>query len=145
MATPIISEREIRIFMMDKPELNPLLQGVRFSSEDIDQAIINVVDYYNVMIPQTGRNYTVENFPSRWLLLTGVSGHLLRGASINEASNQLTYSVEGVQVNDKDKAQIFAELGTALWNEFKQMAKDLKIAENVNQLYGCLGSEYLRR
>lgn len=145
MATAIITEKSIRMFLMDKPELNPLLQGVRFSSEDMDEAIINVVDYYNVILPQTGRNYTVESFPSRYLLLIGVSGHLLRGAAINEASNNLTYSAEGTSINDKDKAQVFTELGNNFWQEFKTLAKDLKTAEAVNQLYGSFGSEYSRR
>src|SRR3954465_7030455 len=104
MATPIITEKEIRVFLMDKPELNPLLGGLKFNSEDIEQAVINTIDHFNASLPQTGQNYTVENFPSRYILLIGVSGYLLKSASINESINQLDYNVEGVSVQDKNKA-----------------------------------------
>lgn len=144
MATPIITAKDIRVFLMDKPELNPLLMGVKWTDEEIDQACTHVVDHFNVMIPQTGNNYTVENFPSRYLLLIGVAGHLLRSAAINDSINQFDYAVEGVTVQDKNKAELFIRLGNLYWEEYKKMGQDLKIAQNVNMLYGDYGSEYRR-
>ncbi len=141
MAAPIITSDEIRIFINDKPELNPLLSGIRFTPEMIDKACINVIDAYNTMLPPT-RGYTIETFPFRYLLLIGVSGYLLKGAAVGEASNQFNYAVDGVQVSDKDKAQIFLSLGIEFWNEFKQTAKDIKISQNVRSCFGGTGSEY---
>lgn len=145
MATPIITEKEIRMFIMDKPELNPLLAGVKFDSTDIDNGIINVISYFNEIPPYTGTNYTVENFPFRYILLIGLVGHLLKGAAVNEAVNQFDYSVEGVQVNDKNKAGLFTQLGNEYWSEFKDMVKQVKVSQNVNQLYNSFSSEYIRR
>lgn len=141
MATPIITEKDVRVFLMDKPEMNPLLGGLKFDSQDIEQAMINVVDHFNASIPLTV-NYTVENFPSRYIMLIGVAGYLLKSAAVNEAINQFDYSVEGVTVQDKNKAAIFTQLGTAFWDEFKELSKNIKIAQQVNSIYGTFHSEY---
>ncbi len=145
MAISAITEKDLRIWAMDKPELNTLLDGVRFNSEDVMQAQIHVVDYYNTISPPLMNNYTVETFPFRYLMLVGVWGHLLRGAAINQASNQLTYSASGASVNDNDKAQAFASLGNQYWSEFREMAQQLKINENIANVYGVKHSEYRSR
>jgi hypothetical protein len=145
MAQPIITEKEIRIFLLDKPELNTLIKGVKFDSTDIEQAIINVIDYFNVASPPTGQSYTVENFPFRFVLLTGIAGHLLKGAAVNEAINQLDYAVDGVTVQDKNKAGLFTQLGQGFWEEFKQMVRDIKVNQNVSAAFGSMASEYTYR
>jgi hypothetical protein len=145
MAQSILTSEEIRMFLLDRAELNPLLLGIRFTPEMIEQAIINTVDYFNLMNPPINEYYTVETFPFRSLLLLGASGYLLRSAAINEASNQLSYASDGVQVNDKDKAQIFLSIGGGLWEEFKQMATNIRININVGQVYGIKHSEYIYR
>jgi hypothetical protein len=89
--------------------------------------------------------YTVESFPFRGLLMLGASGYLLRSAAINEASNQFTYASDGVQINDKDKAQIFLSIGNSLWEEFKQLAQNIRVSHNLAQVYGTKHSEYIYR
>jgi hypothetical protein len=142
MATAKITEGDIRRFLLDKPEANTLISGVRWSPEDIDKACVDVVDAYNSIPPPIGFVSSVETFPFRYLLIIGVAGYLLRGAAVSEASNQLTYTAEGVQVADRDRAQIFTELGNSLWKEFIDMTKQIKISQNVNALLGSTGSEY---
>ena len=142
MATAVITPTDVRRFMLDKPEANTLIEGVRWGQEDIDKAIIDVIDAYNTIPPPVGYVNSVESFPLRYLLLIGVTGHLLRGAAVSEASNQLNYAADGVQVADRDKAQIFTELGNGFWKEFLDMAKQVKISQNVNALLGAIGSEY---
>lgn len=145
MSTAIVTEQGIRLFMMDKPELNPLLDGVRWSAEEIEFAGITVVDYYNTISPPTGNSFTIENFPYRYLYLIGVCGMLLRGAAINQASNQLTYSADGVTVADNDKAEIFTQMGNQFWAEFKATAEQTKINENISGAFGSISSEYVLR
>ena len=145
MANSILSPEEIRLFLQDRTELNPLLLGIRFTPEMVDQAMINTVDYYNLMNPPTGVMYTVESFPFRSLLLLGASAYLLRSGSINEAANSLSYAADGVQVNDKDKAQIFASLSQNLMQEFKELAQQIKLNHNIAQVYGVKHSEYIYR
>jgi len=144
MAIPVITEKELRIWSMDKPELNSLIDGVKFSPEDIEQAQIYTVDYYNMMPPPITM-YSVETFPFRALMLLGVWGHLLRGAAIGEAQNELVYSADGVQVEDRSHAKIFADLGNAYWGEFTQLAKEIKVSQNIHKVFGVTPSEYRRR
>jgi hypothetical protein len=145
MATPILTSEEVRLFLQDREELNPLLLGVRFTPEMIEQAMINAVDYYNLMNPPTGVMYSLEEFPYRSLLLLGTSAYLLRSGAINEAANQLSYSADGVQVNDKDKAQIFMSLAQSLQQEFKEFGQQIKMNQNIAQIYGVKHSEYIYR
>lgn len=142
MAKSIITDRELRLWSMDRPELNTLVENVRFSPEDIEQAIINVVDFFNILPPPTSHCYTTSNFPSRALLAMGVWGWLLRGAAIGEASNNLTYNAAGVQLNDRDKAQAFSEIGNSMWAEFKELAQAIKLTQSINRVYGINHSEY---
>jgi hypothetical protein len=145
MAQTIITPNSIRIFLQDKPEYNSLLDGVRWSDEMINESIINAVDYFNISNPPANNFFTVENFPSRYLLLTGVCGYLLKSASIQQTSNNLTYSADGVQINDNDKGPAFFQMGDQLWKEFKEMSFNWKTNSNVAQCYGTEYSEYINR
>jgi hypothetical protein len=145
MAAPILTSEEVRLFLQDREELNPLLLGIRFTPEMIEQAMINTVDYYNLMNPPTGIMYSIESFPYRSLLLLGTAAYLLRSGAINEAANQLTYSADGIQVNDKDKAQIFMSLAQNLQQDFKELGQQIKMNQNISQIYGVKHSEYIYR
>lgn len=145
MATPILTAEEVRLFLQDRAELNPLLLGIRFTPEMIEQAMLNTVDYYNLMNPPLGIMYSIENFPYRSLLLLGTAAYLLRSGAINEASNQLSYSADGVQINDKDKAQIFMSLAENLQKDFKELGQQIKMNQNIAQIYGVKHSEYIYR
>lgn len=145
MATPILTGEEVRLFLQDRSELNPLTLGIRFTPEMIEQAMINAVDYYNMMNPPTGVMHSLEDFPYRTLLLLGAAAYLLRSGAINEAANSLSYSADGIQVNDKDKAQIFMSLAQSLQQEFKELGQQVKMNQNISQIYGVKHSEYIYR
>jgi hypothetical protein len=145
MSSPILTSEEVRLFMQDREELNPLLLGVRFTPEMIEQAMINTVDYYNLMNPPTGVFYTIESFPYRALLLLGTASYLLRSGAINEAANSLSYAADGIQVNDKDKAQIFMSLSQNMQQDFKELGQQIKMNQNIAQIYGVKHSEYIYR
>lgn len=145
MATSLITEKELRIFAMDKPELNTLVDGVKFGPEEIEQAQLYVVDYFNILPPPTGAVYSIETFPSRSLMLIGTWGHLLKGAAIGDTMNELEYSADGVQINDRSHGKMFFELGNAYWQEFVELARNVKISRNIAQVFGSHGSEYRYR
>jgi hypothetical protein len=142
MANTKLTENDVRLFLMDRKELNPLLRGVRWSTEDIDSAINRSIDYFNETPPFIG-SLSSLNFPYKYTLLVGVAGHLLRSASINEASNQLQYAADGITVQDKDKAEIFAKIGGLLWDEFKEKVTNIKVAQNISQAFGSSSSELM--
>lgn len=142
MATARVTEQQIRVFCMDRPEQNSLLRGVRWSPEEIEAAQIMVVSYFNESPPSISTSYTVESFPFSYAMLTGCAGHLLKSAAINQASNQLTYQLDGVQVADNDKADIFSRMGQQFWDEFKLMVTATKMQRNVADCFGAMGSEW---
>jgi hypothetical protein len=142
MAATKLDETSIRLFLMDRKELNPLLRGVRWDSPDIDGAIARCCDYFNETPPFVV-SYNPINFPYRYTLLLGVAGHLLKSASINEASNQLDYAADGITIQDKNKAEIFAKLGGLMWDEFKEKVQAIKIAANVGMAFGTEFSELI--
>lgn len=144
MATSVVTETELRLFAMDRPELNTLVDSVRFSPEAIEKAQIMVVDKWNITLPPSS-TYTVETFPSPSLMMLGTWGWLLRGAAIGEASNNFQYSVAGVQINDRDKAEIFMNIGKELWQEFTETAAQIKLTQSINKVYGTKSSEYKYR
>lgn len=145
MSTPILTGEEVRLFLQDREELNPLLLGVRFTPEMIEQAMLNTVDYFNLMNPPLGMMFSLESFPYRSLLLLGTASYLLRSGAINEAANQLSYAADGVQVNDKDKSQIFMSLSQNLQQDFKELGQQIKMNHNIAQIYGVKHSEYIYR
>lgn len=145
MATPILTSEEVRLFLQDRSELNPLLLGIRFTPEMIEQAMLNTVDYFNLMNPPLGMMFSLESFPYRSLLLLGTASYLLRSGAINEAANSLSYAADGVQVNDKDKSQIFMSLSQALQQDFKELGQQIKMNHNIAQIYGVKHSEYIYR
>ena len=140
MATAKLDDSAIRMFLMDKKELNPLLKGVRWSTEDVDGAIQRCVDFYNDTPPFIAPQRP-ETFPFKYVLLVGVAGHLLRSAAINEASNQLDYSADGVTVQDKNKADIFLRMGNAYWQEFTDKVGQIKVTVNLSGAFGTIPSE----
>lgn len=144
MASAIVTEKDLRMFAMDRPELNTLVDSVRFGPEEIERAQIMVVDRFNILPPPSSF-YSVESFPSASLLILGVWGWLLRGAAIGESSNNFSYSVAGVQINDRDKAEVFANLGKMFWEEFIETATNIKLTQSINKVYGNTPSEYRHR
>ena len=107
--------------------------------------MVNTVDYFNLMNPPLGMMFSLESFPYRSLLLLGTASYLLRSGAINEAANQLSYAADGVQVNDKDKAQIFMSLAQNLQQDFKELGQQIKMNHNIAQIYGVKHSEYIYR
>jgi hypothetical protein len=128
--------------MMDKVDLNTLVSGCRWTSEMINQALVNVVSKINSSKPPIRVQFTVENWPYRDILLEGVAGYLLRSAAIGDASNMFTYSAAGFSTSDRDKAEIFARLGGEFWEEFKQDVLDVKVNMNIARAYGIKASPY---
>jgi hypothetical protein len=141
MAVSIITEKELRLFSTDKPELNTLVDQIRWSPEQIESAMTTVVDFYNTM-PPTPTAYSVESFPFRYLMTIGCWAILLKGAAIGEASNQLEYSAAGIQINDRNKAEIFMNMGNTYWAEFTEAVKNIKLTQSINKAYGTKHSEY---
>ena len=141
MATSLLDADDVRIYLSDYTEKNPLLGGVRWTDKQIEKAQIMAVDRFNLIQPTTYA-YTVENFPSAALLLMGVCGWLLKGEAVNQASNQLSYQANGVTIDDYNKAEVFTSLGKQFWDDFMETSKNVKVTQNISRCFGSKGSDY---
>jgi len=74
-----------------------------------------------------------------------VAGHLLKGAAVSDTMNQFDYSADGVQISDRSHGQAFMQLGMQFWEEYKDLAKNIKIARNIERVFGAVHSEFNQR
>lgn len=137
----ILSPDDIRTFLRDKadPEYNILIDGIDFKDNEINAAIDLVVDHYNIIPPPIGKK-SGANFPSKLLLMYGVSGHLLKGEAARQARNQVQYQDGDISIGLYNKAEIFLNLGSLLWNEYVGLVKQYKISQNMEGGYGSFSS-----
>jgi hypothetical protein len=134
---------QVTRFLRDHPSYNILLDDVQFSEEDIADALHFAVAQYNGLTPITA--YTADNFPNDYLLLIGVTAHLMRSESFLQVRNQLTYNdgdVSAIGVDDKFAA--YNGLREALRAEWTEMGRAIKTQMNMEQGYGMLSSGYSR-
>ena len=137
---PGLTTDDVRAYINDVVSRNKLLQDEEFSEDRIRLALELACDDFNNIPIQT--NFSVERFPARAILLLGAVAHLYGGERFAMARNNLTYSDAGVNVNDQDKAGIYAELSNQAKAEFEQKAKQWKREYNIKKGWGGFGSEY---
>lgn len=153
IATPVnpsgLLVDDVRRFLRDFPPgfvpgtgvISQFLDGVEFSDDDIHAALGFVTDYYNMMPPPLTPR-TPAQMPSL-LLMLGVTAHLLRSESLRQLRNQ-TNSTDGDTgpIGIDDKHPQYLQTAEQLWAQFLDMAKQVKVAENMNGAYGYLASGY---
>jgi len=133
----------VRDYLRDYPELNRLTEGQETGDRMIAWAIIFTLDKFNTTPPLIG-SFGVSNFPSSYLLLQGSVTHILKSVGILQTRNQLDYSAGGVSVAHSNKTPLLQSWIQMFDSEWHQMAKQLKVAQNIERGYGrSVSSEYL--
>lgn len=136
-----ITSGQVSRFLRDKAEDNILLDEVQFEEEDIRDATKFAIDEFNAMTPVT--SYTEESFPNDYILLLGVTAHLMSSEAFLQLRNQATYrdgDVENIGIDDK--FQLYKGLGDAIKKEWKTVAQKYKQQMNMEGGYGSLSSGY---
>lgn len=146
MGQPVATPNEIRLFLLDRPEFNTLINGVKWTDEMINQAIIYTIDKFNISNPPVlNGGFTVETFPSKYLLLIGVTSYLLRSSAIGDINNFFNYTADGVTISDRDRGQLFLSAAQTFADEFNQTTQNIKTNLNLAGCYGNVSSEYRNR
>jgi len=141
MAAFSLTNEDIRTYLMDRKELNPLLKGIRWTDAEINAACARFVDYANETPPYS-MSFSPTSIP-RYTLLVAAAGQLLRSASIQQASNEFQYSASDVTIQDNSKSEIFMRIGQQLWEEAKERINLIKMAQNISNCYGTTYSELI--
>lgn len=147
---PVLTRDAIRMLMRDyvgrvpnTGDLNVLLDNVKFSDAEYDNAIAFTVDRYNGLPPSTALTADQIN---RYTLVVGVMCLLLNSESVRQACQQADVTDANVpQVGLEGKAALFAQIADRACAEFKEMAREQKTAANMNGAWGAVGSGYARR
>lgn len=134
----------LRRFLKDYGELNRILDRDReLEDDDLEQALEMAVDEFDMMPPILSIDFSVDNFPSKSLLLHGAAIWALESAGILQSRNRLNYSDGGIQVQVSDKAQSYQSWIQMFLQRYQRRAKQIKRQLNLERAYGNVHSEYL--
>lgn len=130
---------DIRLDTRDYPELNRLIDGEESSNKVIAKTIKIVTDRFNSMPPQLKSRYAWNTFPDRSLLITGVVARLQMQVADLDDRNFYPGSDGQVGIPSRQKGQLVRRAATDKWNEFLQMAKELRVSLNYREAIGGIG------
>jgi hypothetical protein len=133
---------ELRLVLMDRcPADNPLLDDVDFSDSDLCSAITLPVYEWNETPPVLEQyTYTPATFPYKYNWLQAAAGEAMRITARRLSRNRLVYTAGGVNVDDLARAQVYAQMGQELRDEWKTWMMREKVRLNAEQIYGGVRS-----
>jgi hypothetical protein len=139
--TGIPTLAEIRMLVRDSPQDNELIGDFAWDDAEILQALQAPVDYWNADLPDVGVYYTTRTWPARYRhwWVRGTIAVLYRIASESQRRNQFDYAAGGIQVQDSNRSQEYAQLADAEWQEFKAWVRSTKVALNNELGWGTFG------
>jgi hypothetical protein len=136
---------DIRRKLDDFVGKNDLLGQVEFSADDIVNAMIRPVSFFNELPPRLRRfEYTVATFPYYENWVTGTAAELLQLAVVHYTRNKLLSSHGGLQGDEKARDREYQQLAMFYKKEFQEWARFKKHQLNYSrgQGWGTLFSEY---
>ena len=132
---------KVRNFMRDHGTVNALTWGEETADSIIDLCIDMTVDDFQWTTPFIGQ-YTLDNFPSLYLLIYGTTINVLRSAGILQSRNNLNYSDGGITVASSDKTPLYQSWSDRFYSDYELKKKNLKKQINASQAYSGIPSEY---
>lgn len=118
---------EVRLHLRDSsPAESFLLNGFRFSDEEISAAIVRPVMYFNETPPTLGTRYNTNSFPFRFHWMEAIAAYLFIMAAEKYRANQLAYQA-GTRIDDQNKEPNYeaaAQRRLNLWHAFVINKKD---------------------
>lgn len=139
-----LTEAEIRMAMRDFGCLNTLLDNkVEFETEEIFYAIIHPVDLWNATPPFI-KMMTPTTFPYRGMWLIGAVGYLLSAGALSRLRNQMMVQGDNLVITDKGHGDAYERIGRDYTARYEEWVKMAKVALNINEGFGTLGSMYIR-
>lgn len=133
---------EVRLHLRDTdPSESFLLDNLAFSDEEIMQAIVLPVQYWNEVPPPLGI-HTTTSFPYRYHWLMAIAGYLFLTAAEQMRRNNLKYSASGVNIDDQNKEPNYEAAAQRRLQEFRAFVRAKKVAINVQGGFAELGSPY---
>ena len=133
---------EIRLYLRDYQQENELLDTFDFDDSEIALATYMPIQYWNEALPPVGGSFNIRTFPYRYHWMIAICAHLYSMSAEHHRRNRLQYSAGGMQIDDKSKAGEYEQKSAQMMQEFKQFVLARKIAINLSNVYGDIGSPY---
>ncbi len=122
--------QEVRLFMRDYPQLNRLISGEETSDRTLAWAVLDALDDINNTPPMI-KNWSVEDFPYRSLLLRGAVISALESVGLLYSRNQLNFSDGGISTGTADKAPMIMNWLNLFKSSYESKKTNWKIAKNI--------------
>ena len=120
----------LRLFMRDYFDKNPLHDDVEFTDTELQAGLDNAVAHANIIDRTT--SWTVDSFPSEYVLMLGATSHLVKSESIRQLRNQAQFQDGNIQaVGLDEKHGPYLQLSQVLSQEFTQHVRNIKITTNL--------------
>ena len=126
--------QQVRTFLRDYPELNRLISGVESSNRQIVWAISDALDDFNTTPPFT--RFGLLDYPSKSLLIRGVTISLLESIGLLQTRNHLQFSDGGIQVGINDKTPFIQSWLQLFKNSYEEKKMRIKVAYNIESAWG---------
>lgn len=133
--------KEIRIAMRDSGLENSLLNDVEFDDTEILHALARPLRQWNETPPPVAY-YDSRSFPFHEHWLKATMALLMRSAAFWYERNRLAATHGGVTVDDRNKMQPYLTMSQLMYKEWEDFIINQKVAINVANCYGAVGSPY---
>lgn len=134
---------EVRLWMRDNdPNDNFLLKELEFDLAEIVESMVDCVREWNTSMPPVGKTYNTCTFPNPHAMRLGVMGRLYQLAAKHYRRAHLAYSAGGVQLDDKNKAPEYEQVGGLMCAQYTQWVRVDKARINRENWTGTFGSGY---
>ena len=142
-ANNCVTIAEVRMAMLDRcTEENNLLDDFEFGDAEMAFAINRIVDMWNEMPPiMYNGTFTPATFPYRYNWIEGAVGELYRMASRRLLRNKLDYAAGGINVQDRARGPIYAQMSEQIQQKWTAWARAEKVRVNAENCYGNVTSK----
>lgn len=130
---------EIRMRLADSsPAENVLLNDLEFADEQIVQALVQPIRYFNEQSPAGLRCYDTTSFPWREAWIDAAIGYLYQYAAAHYRRNRLGGAAGGVQVDDLNKEAEYLRIAQMHHQRWTQFVSVKKVELNIEGGYGVI-------
>ena len=134
--TPVITPVDVRQKLLDYEDVNIPLYTKYLEDADLDNCIATSVDDFNGTPPMLYRQYTLEDFPFKKLLLDGAVLEAMKLTALKELRAEMQYSDGGQQSSVYYKSPQFTALRQEMEQKYEQDKLRRKRHLNIQACYG---------
>jgi hypothetical protein len=124
------------------PGENPLLRDVEFSDDQIVQAMIRPIQFFNEAPPPLSRRFDSRNFPWKTAWLDAAAGYLYQYAAAYYRRNRLAVVGGGKTLDALNREAEYLRMSKEHLDRWQFFVTQKKMEINMRACIGVVGSDY---